>query len=142
VVVLRGLTLNGLDSALLGIIFSSGAALHVESCVVNGFSSDGIVITAPSHLFIKDTIVRNGVIGISIRPATGTAMASIDRCRVENNSLRGINVGSNISGSHARVTVRDTVTAGNSVGPYTLASLADRTAELNIENCVMPMVPA
>jgi hypothetical protein len=134
-VVLRGLTLNGLGSGQVG-INSSGAVLHVETCVVNGFSHTGISVPGASNLFIKDTIVRNSVVGISISPFTGTAMASIDRCRLENNSLRGISVGSNNSGSHTQVTIRDSVTAGNSVGFYTIASNADTTAELNIENCL------
>jgi hypothetical protein len=107
VVVLRGLTLNGLGSAPFGIGFSSGAALHVESCVVNGFSDTGINVFAAgaANLFIKDTIVRNCVVGIAIGSSSGTIMASIDHCRVENNSLRGYSIGST-PGAHARVTCR------------------------------------
>jgi hypothetical protein len=45
IVILRGLTVNSEGSAGSGIVFNSGAALHVESCVANGFTNGfGIAI--------------------------------------------------------------------------------------------------
>ena len=128
VVVVRGLTLSSLGGNF-GIIFNAGAALHVESCIINGFAQHGISFNAASELFVKDTIVRNGSAGIMIGNGSGTVKGSIDHCRLENNGT-GIQVSSN-----AKVTVRDTVAAGNSLRGFSAAPVSGFTGELNLENC-------
>jgi len=130
VVVLRGLTLKGLGG-LTGIWFSAGAALHVEDCVISGFSNDGITSSAAGLLFVKDTVVRNcGRDGIGVSSSTGSAKASIDRCRLEKNG-DGVTVGGN-----AKVTVRDSTATGGAGGFVAVTYIAGTTAELNIENCL------
>src|SRR5690349_24119023 len=42
VVILRGLDFEGLGTGLSGIVFNSGAALHVERCTIRAFTSFGI----------------------------------------------------------------------------------------------------
>lgn len=106
VIVLRGLTLNGLSGASNGIDWDTGAALHIENCVINGFDV-GILFNAAGELFAKDTIVRNGGDGISISASSGTAQASIDRCRVENNR-NGV-----VVSAGAEVSISDSVASGN-----------------------------
>src|SRR5205814_10260915 len=61
-VVLRGLTINSAGGTN-GINFTAGGNLHVESCVVTGFSSNaGIFVPSgagvSAQLFVKDTICR------------------------------------------------------------------------------------
>ena len=68
-VVLRGLTLTGLGGQT-GINVTSVGNLHVEGCVISGFTDNGINVNLTadgSHIFIKDTITRNnGDTGILI----------------------------------------------------------------------------
>ena len=68
-VVLRGLTLTGLGGQN-GINVTSVGNLHVEGCVISGFTGNGIFVNLAadgSHIFIKDTITRNnGSAGIFI----------------------------------------------------------------------------
>jgi hypothetical protein len=109
-VVLRGLYLNGTGTIGHGIRYKQGNTLHVENCVINGFSAfgyAGISHESGGDMFVKDTIARNNGTGIGIAPFSA-AITSIDRVRVENNSSGGIEVG-----GPAQVTVRDSVSAHN-----------------------------
>lgn len=109
-VVLRGLYLSGTGTNGIGIHFVQGATLHVENCVVSGFTGNayaGIYQDATGHMFVKDTIVRNNYNGIGVGPLA-PATASLDRVRVENNSAGGIQ-----ASGPSRVAVRDSVSAHN-----------------------------
>lgn len=131
VVSLRGLTLVGVGGAQ-GVSFTSGGSLHVEGCLISGFNLEGIRFTAAGKLFVKDTTVRNSGQGIMIDVASGAATAAIDHCRLEKNSIAGLNVAYN-----ARVTARDTVALGNGGSGFRLiANTAGVTSELTIENCL------
>ncbi|MGH9843927.1 MAG: right-handed parallel beta-helix repeat-containing protein [Blastocatellia bacterium] len=124
VIVLRGLTLNGLSGGA-GIGFSTGSALHIENCAINGFDR-GIQSAADGRLFVKDTVVRNSrVTGISITSAFGAATALIDHCRLEKNS-------SGVFANNAKFTIRDSIAAGNS----RIGFEAGNGAEMSLENCL------
>ena len=129
--VLRGLTISG-QGGYNGITFNSGGALHVESCVISGFSFTGIYFAVAAQLFVKDSIVRdNGGFGIYVIPpvffATGIATASIDHCWLEKNNY-GLDAGTN-----SKVTIRDSIAAGNTATGYIAGN---SPAELSIENCI------
>lgn len=131
VVVLRGLTIEGVGSGLFGIKFLAGGALHVENCTINGFTQGGIDFgsSTPSDLFVKDTYIRDNIgVGIFLHPTAAVA-ASIDGVRLERNS-NGLFVqdGSN-------VTVRNSIAAGNVNNGFSVVAAAG-SAELNIENSV------
>lgn len=104
VVVLRGLSLNGLINAggstgNRGIFFSTGTSLYVENCVIENYGQIGIEF-APYYtfnnrvfLFVKDTVIRNNLHGgievIGAIPPTGSAATSIvtiEKTRLEGNS--------------------------------------------------------
>ena len=131
-VVLRGLTIDGTGASADGISAPSVGNLHVESCVITGFTGNGIFFNSAGKLFVKDTIIRgNGrrsVCGSS--PSTGTALASVDHCRLERNGWGLISDGQ--GGGTAKTTIRDSVASGNT--NYGL--LADFGGELNAEGCL------
>src|ERR1044071_5988906 len=89
VVTLRGLTLYGAGVAENGIRFVSGARLHVENCVIYGFTKRGIDYESgeANRLVVKDSVIReNGAAGILVQPAPGGfAKASIYHTRIEGN---------------------------------------------------------
>jgi hypothetical protein len=137
-VVLRGLDLEGLGTGLVGIKVLGGlGSLHVEKCTINNFrgSNGGGIEIAPTvagttHVFIKDTIVRNngqGVGGgIRVAPGAGVAVkASLSKVRMENN-LAGLLVSGN-----SAVTVADSVAASN-----TNAGFAATGGIMNVERSV------
>jgi hypothetical protein len=131
VVILRGLVIDGLNSAANGIHFNSGAALHVQNCLiknVRGSGGVGINFTpsASSDLMVTDTTVvnNNGFngIGIQINPAgSGLVRATLNRVTVEQNN-GGIKVDGSASTGTIRTTVRDSVVSTNSgMGLWTRA---------------------
>src|SRR5262249_17771860 len=87
-VILRGLTVNNQGSTGSGIRFLSGGTLHVESCVVSGFtggvgSQFGVSFNGPGVLEVKDSIMRGNSDGIFVQAISGTALAAIDQVRLE-----------------------------------------------------------
>ena len=135
VVVLRGLTIDGGVQVGNGIAVTSIGNLHIESCVITGFSGranngNGIVIstTAASGLFIKDTLIRgNQYVGLFVGPASGSVQASVDHCRFEQN------FGGVVSSGFAQVTMTDSVVSGNA----SWALVAQIGGELTAEACVI-----
>ncbi|HEX6622424.1 MAG TPA: right-handed parallel beta-helix repeat-containing protein [Pyrinomonadaceae bacterium] len=132
-VVLRGLYLDGLRTASGGIRAQASpttGTLHVENCVVSNFKGFGVYFSSGGgQLYVKDTTARNNLSGIFI---TGNVRATVDHCRMEQNQLDGLS-----AQLGARVTVRDSVAAGNATeGDLETGGFHTIDGFLNIENCV------
>ena len=108
VVTLRGLVLNGGGATDRGIDIDDAAAVHVERCVVHGFTGIGVNLSnAATNLFVTDTTVRgNGSIGVNVNAANPTRL-TIDNSRIEANG----SIGLAIAGIEATIT--RTVISGN-----------------------------
>jgi hypothetical protein len=130
---LRSLTIEGVRTGNNGIIATDFTVLHIENCIVNGFSGDGIAVLPSAAgtrtVFIKDTIFRNnGGIGIDLLAGDGTALiAAIEGTRTENNFY-----GIFINGSGATVTARGCLASDNSDFGFRSSS----GGVLNIESSV------
>ena len=136
VVVLRGLDINGAGSGGNGIRFLAGGALHVEKCVIHGFTGKGIDAqpSTTSHLFVSDTTIRNnqGPNGgaIFLKPvAPALLLATIEDVRMQKNRY-GIRVEDG-----GKATVRDSVATGNGTNGY-VAYSAGGLASLMLERSV------
>jgi hypothetical protein len=135
VVLIRGLRIISQGGAR-GIQFQSGKALHVESCEISGFTplptdccTDGILVTSPSALVVKDTIVSSNFNGVRIFNSFG---ALIERSGLENNS-NGL-----WAEETARVTISESTVAGNGSGITSFinsGSSAPGPTEINVDNC-------
>jgi Right handed beta helix region len=117
VVTLRGLYLNGLGGAT-GINVNDAAEVHVENCVIAGFSSLGINLSASgTRMWVLDTIVRdNGNTGILInnQGLAQRATVVVDRARLENNGTGGAGIDGGLHAvSGADVTISNSVMSGN-----------------------------
>jgi hypothetical protein len=121
VVVLRGLTFEGLGSGLNGIEFDAGEAVYVEDCWINGFSTNGIYIhpsSGQSQVFISHTVVRNNSgDGILVDPSgSGTVVSvTLDDVRTENNGAVGLEA-DGLAGAQAIVSLESLLSAGNETG--------------------------
>lgn len=123
---LKGLDLEGSGSGVNGILFNSGALLHVEDCVIRHFSGSGIRIqssTAASFVVTRTTVFDNGTgtsgAGITIAP-TATVEGTIDRL-VANRNVVGI-LANGTSGGSFNFSVRDSVLNGNSQAGLSISS--------------------
>lgn len=147
VVTLRNLSINGGTAALPGvngIRFLNGETLHIENCVIFGFSQNGIDVSpAPAtaqtfSLFVQDTLIRNcasvaNTAAILIKPdVNGTVKASLDGVKLNQNKGTGLR-----TEARTTTTIRDSVISGNtSNGVLALAAGAPGAA-VSIENCVL-----
>ena len=132
-VTLRSLTIEGLGSASTGIIAADFTALHVENCIVTGFTNVGILVNpfaaGTREVFIKDSSFRNNGTGMEISKNLSTALlVSVEATRMTNNTLRGLV----IHGSGTTLTARGCLSSSNPFGGFQ----ADDQAVLNIESCV------
>jgi hypothetical protein len=137
VVVLRGLTIDGLSGANDGIRLSAGGVLHIEGCTINGPPAGVgiriIPVSGQSRVFINDTIVRDGDTGILFEPlGSGTVTASLDNVRVENNGSGG----GVVAYPNATASVRDSVVAGSGSSGFTAFSLPGMPAVINLESSI------
>ncbi len=138
VVVIRGLTIEGIGSGLNGIRFISGAALHVENCTIKGFTQEGIDFApaagATNRLFVKDTKIRDNTGGgIWIEPGSGaTVTASLDNVRLQHN-LWGLKAEQSAT---VNVNVRNSLAAGNTSNGF-VAKTTGATVNLTLENTVV-----
>jgi hypothetical protein len=130
-VVLRGLTMNNQGGAN-GIVFYGGLILHVENCIINGFSTgDGIDFSSYGNgdLEVKDSIVRNSGIGIAVQPRIGFATAVIDHTRLEGGGT-GL-----LAYDLSTVTARDSIATGFTNG-FEVYSGTSNKADLHLDNCL------
>ena len=92
-VVLRGLYLNS-QGATTGILFGMGGVLHVESCVVHGFTTQNLrvartVASQPAQLFVSNSTFRqtagvgNGMV-LTSSQGSSAIEAAVFRSRFEN----------------------------------------------------------
>jgi hypothetical protein len=123
VVVLRGLTINGLGTGAIGVdTTSSLSSLQVDSCVIKDFTTKGIYATSTTVLIYDTLITECGLRGIDIE---SSSKAVVEHSRLENNGT-GLYL---LLGS--QVTVRETVAAGNANYGFQVD-----WGDLNIQGCV------
>lgn len=132
-VVLRGLVLSVGD--LDGIQVGTVGELHVENCVLDGFST-GIDCSSSGKLFVLDTIVRNcSQEGIRVAPNSGTLIAAIERSRLDKNH-DGLAVG-NVPSTIVRVSIKDSIAVGQTNVGLRADTQSGGVSELNVESCLV-----
>lgn len=131
-VVLRGLTIAGGRKARLGVLVNTVNSLHIENCLIHGFTSGGISFLNESNanqLFVKDTIFRgNGGPSLHFQPATGKLVVTIDNCRLEDSGVGLLSLGGGTV-----IAMRDSIVAGNRTAGLAL----EGDTELNIDNSMV-----
>lgn len=96
-----------------------GAALHVENCKILDFGQQGIDFrpTSSLDLFVRDTIISNNAGGgILVQPVTAAAVrGSLSNVSLDRNGVFGLTV-NKASGTAAAITVEGTQVEKNAVG--------------------------
>jgi hypothetical protein len=106
VVALRGLTLDGQGTILRGIHILDAAAVHIERCVIHGYTEYGIRATAADlKLFVLDTTARDNANGLGFSHGRLT----VDNSHFDNNVTDGIDV----IGDGGDATIRRATASGN-----------------------------
>ncbi len=124
VAILRNLYVNG-QGGNYGITVNAAHVVHIEHCVVNGFTSNNINLASlySGRVAISDTVSRHsGQSGIYVATQ---ATVTIDRCRVESNAY-------GIVADRGSVAISNSVADGNdNQGFY-----ARMFALMGLEGCV------
>jgi hypothetical protein len=126
-IVLRNLSINGIADTtaikgLRGIHFAGGGGLHVDHCVIEGFTMAGIVVEAAAAVYVSDTAIRRAAGGgVDLAPASGVLQATLDGVRVEASGF-GVRAGPN-----ATVVVRSSSAASNGGDGFLAAGAAQMT---------------
>ena len=138
VVVLRGLDIIGTAAtpSLNGIVFNTGAALHVEKSSIREFLQTGSAgfgvlfqPTTASKLYVSDTILTHNGSGsgggaITIRPSgSGSASVTIIRTTATNNvSGFTADTGTGPTSGQVFMVARDSVSSGNTSTAFSAVS--------------------
>jgi len=121
VVRLVGLDIEGAASGTNGVNFINGGELTIEDCKIYGFTGNGIAFAPPNgtnaELHVVNTTASDNGSGVFVQPV-GNGIAHVDLTRVQ---LLGNGNGLRVDGTNgntgaARVSVRDSVAAGNTTG--------------------------
>jgi hypothetical protein len=124
VVRLRGLSIDGVGTGLVGVNFTQGARLYIEKCKIFGFQAgiaQGVrfVPDTEAELYLDDSVIsENGTstsgAGIFVQPSrTATAKVVLDRVRLLRNA-QGLRVDGTAGATGTRrVTVMRSEVAGN-----------------------------
>lgn len=132
-VVLRGLSIVGVNGGVDGIRFMSGASLTVERAIVQNFNRTGIVNAhgifltpgAAAEFYVTDTTIVNNdatsSTGIEVTPgAGGSARVVITNARILDNGNSGILL--NTAAGAVNATITNSVMSGNAQGIVVVAN--------------------
>ncbi|MEO8674201.1 MAG: right-handed parallel beta-helix repeat-containing protein [Casimicrobiaceae bacterium] len=129
IVVLRGLSINGLLGGGDGVNVIHVARLRIEGCEISRMGAIGIRNNASgSEMIIFDTIVRDNAGGISI---AADLTALIDHVRSERNVFDGLYIGP--ATGDATATVTDSVFAFNGINGIIVNAAAGANAYAQVE---------
>jgi Right handed beta helix region len=137
VVTLRNIRISGNNgSGFNGVRWTQGKALHIENCVIFGFSNNGIDIAKSDggKAYILDTIVQDmGQDGIKASDTVNTVSVVVDNSRFENNGHDGIFAAdfSNFSVSRSDASGNVNGFVGQAAAGNAVISLASSTASQN-----------
>ena len=123
-VVLRGLSLNGLNSFVSGVQFRSGASLLIDHCTIEGYQSGGGVVFEPggaAQLWLLDTVLASDGIsseaGVWIVPQNGAATtAHFERVQILHATGNGIRADDTQGGGPMDVELHDVTVDGATGG--------------------------
>ena len=141
VVNLRGLTFDGLNSSINGVLINSAANVEISNCVIqemgNGAGSGGVFV-APSSgttnvAITNSIIINNNADGVLIKPSGGaTANVTITRSNIENNTgTDGVRANAN-GGGNVHLAIADSSVSLNLGNGVTAVSGGSNTATVDL----------
>ncbi|HEY2961158.1 MAG TPA: right-handed parallel beta-helix repeat-containing protein [Pyrinomonadaceae bacterium] len=118
------LNINGASTGIDGIRFVAGNALHVSNTLIDGFTSDGIEVTAATATVVVETTYIRNCVGTGIRTNGNTGAgikATVANCWITRNGV-GVDFQNGTLGSVYESTVANNTSHGLQVGEPTAGS--------------------
>jgi hypothetical protein len=138
-VTLRGLTIISQGTTGNGVVFNTGAALHIENCVIDGFSNPfatGLLQSA-GQLVVKDTTMKKNSIGIKLEPSAGLILAALDNVTMADNSFEGLELAAVKTGQIVDAAVIRSSISDNAGQGIHVQGDEGGTANLDVESCLI-----
>jgi hypothetical protein len=103
---LNWLDINGASTGTNGVRFIAGNALHIENCVLDGFTDSGVNLNASSQavnqLHMRNVSIRNVANGVNIaNTSTNATQMSLDNVSISKASSNCLNAGNGSRGQVA-----------------------------------------
>jgi hypothetical protein len=128
IVHLRNLQLDSPTSGnkgINGVNVIAASQVHIEHCLISGFSNSAVNFQTAGSLFVNDTTIQNNTSGGIV---VGNGRATIDRLFASGNGNAVVVTGP------ALVSVSNSTATGGSAG---FAAIVNAAAVLNVNNCVV-----
>jgi hypothetical protein len=139
-VTLRGLNINSQGTDGNGIEFNGGGTLHIENCVIEGFTisqGEGISVFGSGRVLVKDTILKNNTVGIQLfAQSSNTLFAILTNVTVAGNSSVGLTVSAFASALFEGAITRSSF-SDNGVGIQITSADSGGTALMDVESCLI-----
>ena len=131
-VILRDLSINGVETGTNGIRYLAGKSLLIDNVTISGFTTRGIDVslTGNSGVIVNDTTITGAPTGIFITTTSGLALATLD-----NVHLHGLTNGLQVA-ANSRVSITRSVISNNSSNGILASAAASQT---NVENCLVAL---
>jgi len=134
VVTLRGLDIDGLGGAAVGISVSQAKEVHVEKCIIRNFrfgSNASALRTAGGSsetmfMFVVDTVISDNSNGIQLGSAGGFKVVSVKNAIITGSTVDGIG----LLNSNAYANVTESIISGNGGSAVNVAA-ASSTANID-----------
>jgi hypothetical protein len=96
-ITINGTGVGGVRTGTNAINVIAANAVHVENCYIQNFTTNGInfSVNEPSGgaLFVKDTVITNCNVGVTVTSATGFAVANLNNVKIDKMTTNGVVVG-------------------------------------------------
>jgi hypothetical protein len=132
------LNINGASTGTDGIRMIAGSALHIDNCLIDGVTGQGIEVNVASavvsELYVSNTVVRNAATdGVLVQNTAvgGLVLATLNNIQLQNGAGDGVE-----SGARSRTTIRNsnisTFNGGSSAG---VRASGTSDVDVNVDNC-------
>ncbi len=122
-IVLRGLTIEGAGVASHGVVFNSGGKLDITNCVVQNFTTSGILLRpvsgSPVFVITNTTASHNVQVGLWYLPpseSTAAGTVTIDRVTATDHAGSGISLANGNSSGALKAFISNALVANNGIG--------------------------
>jgi hypothetical protein len=140
VINLRGLTFDGATaSGTSGVVFNSGAHLHVEDCTFSGFTASGLTLSPgtgsanPVKVVVHDSQFADNATGLLIMPTANIAASvELKQLRIANNTGEGLRIDGTGGTGAIRVAISNSSTSFNATNGIDAVS-GPGSVTLNVE---------
>lgn len=127
-VTIRNIRINGVGTGTSGIKLNTGGVVHIEYCLITGFTGAGLDIepTSGGQVTVTGTISRDNAYGILAGTSGSNVSVAVENSTFNSNSQTGV-----FAGTNSRVSVRNSEASGNGNQGY-LATANSGSSELDL----------